>query len=118
MQSKAWMKTFLFKDFFFSKAQYHVEISINNKHLLILDGLGSHVTLEAIEQASEFGLDMVTLLSHTFHAFQPLDVACFKPFKTTFRKERDTIRVTRNYIELDKITLGEWVDKALDQTLA
>ncbi len=85
---------------------------------MILDGHGSHVTLEAIEQAREFGLDMVILPSHTFHAFQPLDVACFKPFKTTFRKERDTIRVTRNYIELDKITLGEWVDKALDQTRA
>jgi hypothetical protein len=61
---------------------------------------------------------MVILPSHTFHAFQPLDVACFKPFKTTFRiRERDTIRVTRNYIGLDKITLGGWVDKALDQTL-
>jgi len=113
MQSKAWMKTFLFKDFFF-KSSIPGGISINNKHLLILDGLGSHVTLEVIEQASEFGLNMVTLLSHTFHAFQPLDVACFKSFKITFRRERNTTIVTRNYIEPDKITLVGWVNKTLN----
>jgi hypothetical protein len=35
---------------------------------LVLDGHGSHVTLKAIKQAKEFGLDMVTLPSHTSHA--------------------------------------------------
>jgi hypothetical protein len=43
-------------------------ISITNRHMLILDGHGSHVTLEAIKQAQKFGLDMNTLPSHTFHA--------------------------------------------------
>jgi hypothetical protein len=46
----------------------------------------------------------------------PLDVVCFKPFKTTFRRERDTPMVRRNCIELDKISLVVWVDKTLDQT--
>jgi len=32
----------------------------------------SHVTLKAIEQKQTFELDMVTLLSHTSHALQPL----------------------------------------------
>ncbi len=36
--------------------------------MLILDGHGSHVTLEAIKQAQKFGLDMNILPSHTFHA--------------------------------------------------
>jgi hypothetical protein len=55
--------------------------------LLILDGHGSHVTLEAIEQAKEFGLDiLITLPSH---ALQLLDMFCFKPFKTTFKKVKD-----------------------------
>jgi hypothetical protein len=44
-------------------------------------------------------------------------VACFKPFKIVFRKEKDTSMVSRNYIEPNKVTLVEWVDKALDQTL-
>jgi hypothetical protein len=85
--------------FVFFKRSIPSGISITNRHLLILDGHGSFVTLEAIEQAQEFGLDMIILPSHTSHALQPL--AYFKPFKTTFRKERDTIMINRNYIELD-----------------
>ncbi len=81
--------------------------------MLILDGDGSHVTLEVIEQARKFGLDMITLPSHTSHALQPLDVAYFKPFKSAFRKERDITMVKMNYTEPDKITLAGWVDKAL-----
>ncbi len=43
-------------------------ISQTNCHLLILDGHGSHVILKAIKQAMDFGLDMITLPSHTSHA--------------------------------------------------
>jgi hypothetical protein len=87
MQSKAWMTTFLFKEFLsFFKSSILGGISRSNKHLLILDGHGSHVILETIEQASEFALNMVSLPSHTCHALQPLDVACFKSFKIAFRR--------------------------------
>jgi hypothetical protein len=82
-----------------------------------LDGHGSDVTLEAIEQVQEFGLDIITLPLHTSHALQPLHVACFKPLKITFRKEKDITMVRKNYIKSDKITLTRWVDKALDLTL-
>jgi hypothetical protein len=85
--------------------------------MFILDGHGSHVTLEVIEQAQEFGLDMITLPSHTSHALQPLDMACFKPFKTNLKKERDITMVRRNYIEPYKITLVRWVDKTLNLAL-
>jgi hypothetical protein len=63
-------------------------ISLTNRHLL-LDGHNSHAALEAIEQAHAFGLNMVTLPAHTFHALQPFDVSCFKPFKKIFKKEKD-----------------------------
>jgi hypothetical protein len=89
-------------------------ISLTNKHLPILDGHGSHVTLETIEQAKEFRLYMINLLSHTSHAFQPLDVVCFKPFKNDFEKERDATMVKRNYKKLDTIILARWANKALD----
>ncbi len=112
MQSKTWIITFLFKKFmFFFKRFIPSGISITNGHLLILDGHGSHVTLEVIEQAQEFGLDMIILLSHTSHALWPLDVACFKPFKTPFRKERNIAMVRKNYTKPNKITLARWVDK-------
>jgi hypothetical protein len=43
---------------------------------------------------------MITLSFHTSHALQPLDAACFKPLKATFRKERDVPMAIRHYIEL------------------
>jgi hypothetical protein len=96
------------KSVFFQKV-IPSEISLTNRYLLILNGHGSHVTFEVIEQAKKFGLDMITLPSHTSHALQPLDVASFKPFKTAFRKERDITMVRNNYIELDKIKLARWI---------
>jgi hypothetical protein len=86
--------------FFFLEVNIPNGILLRNKHIYIFNGHGSHVTLQTIEQAQTFKLDMVTLPSHTSHALQPLDVACFKPFKTTFRKEEDTTMINRNYIEL------------------
>jgi hypothetical protein len=101
----------LFKEFlFFFKRVIPSGMSITNQHLLILDSHGSHVTLEAIEQAHEFGLDMIILLAHTSHAFQPLDVSCFKPFKIAFQKVRDATMANRNYIKPDNIILAGWVD--------
>jgi hypothetical protein len=56
MQSKAWMITFFFTKFLcLFKSPTPSGIYITNKHLLILDGHGSHVTLEAIEQVKKFG---------------------------------------------------------------
>jgi hypothetical protein len=84
------MTSFLFKVFLsFFKRSIPSGISPNNYHLLVLDGHSSHVSLKGIKHAQQFGLDMITLPSHTSHALQPLDVNCFKPFKTTFRKEKD-----------------------------
>jgi hypothetical protein len=118
IQPKAWMINFLFKEFLsFLKHSIPSGISQTNRHLLVLNGHGSHVTLKALKQAMAFGLDMITLPSHTSHAFQPLDVSCFKPFKITFKKERDVATTIIKYQEPNKIIFVGWVDKALDQSL-
>jgi len=57
---------------------------------------------------------MITLPSHTFNAFHPLDVVYFKPFKIAFRKEKNITMVRRNYTKPHKIALVRWVDKTLD----
>jgi hypothetical protein len=46
-----------------------------------------------------------------------LDVSCFKPFKTTFRKENDGAMAKNNYLISKKIILVGWMDKVFDQTL-
>jgi hypothetical protein len=70
-----------------------------------MDGNGFHITLQALKQVVKVRLDMVTLLIHTSHALQPLDVTYFKPLKTTFRKEKNYVMVKNNYLEPDKATL-------------
>jgi hypothetical protein len=84
--------------------------------LLILNGYGSYVTLKVIGQAQDFGLKMITLPFHTSHALQPLDVSCFKPFKTTFRKVQDAAMFRSNHMEPNKITLAGWVNQVVNQS--
>ena len=50
-------------------------LSPNMRHLLILDGHKSHISLDVLEKAKRKGVDMVTLPSHTSHGLQPLDVS-------------------------------------------
>jgi len=57
---------------------------------------------------------MITLSSHTSCALQPLDVNRFKPFKTTFKKEKNNAIVRNNHCELNKIAFANWVEKALN----
>jgi hypothetical protein len=45
-------------------------------------------------------------------------VSCFKPFKTTLRKERDNDKVRNNYNKPNKATFANWEDKALDLALS
>lgn len=60
---------FLFREFLsFFKQFVPSGVSTTNRHLLVLDGYGSHITLEVVQQAHKFGLDMITLLTHTSHA--------------------------------------------------
>jgi hypothetical protein len=69
VQTKTWMTSFLFKEFLsFFKRSVLGGIFPNNHHLLALDGHGSHVTLEVIKHAQQFGLNMMNLPSHTSHA--------------------------------------------------
>jgi len=74
--------------------------------------------MEAIEQATTFGLNMVTLPPHPSHALRPLDTNCFKPFKNVFNNfEWDFIMAKNNYLEQNKVTLAKWVDKVVQQFL-
>jgi hypothetical protein len=67
-------------------------------HLLILDGHGSHLNLEAIKQAYEARLNMITFPSRTSHILQPLDVNYFNPFMS-FLKRKDMKTCSRITIE-------------------
>ena len=92
MQEKDYMTSYLFSrwmDHFIAQLEESGNLSPTNRHLIILDGHKSHVTLEVIHKAKEHGVDMLNLPSHTSHALQSLDGACFKPFKSAFKGYRN-----------------------------
>jgi len=71
IQTIAQRTSFLNKFFLsFFKKSVLGGLSPNNRHLLALDGHGSHVNLEVIEQAHQFSLNMITLPSPCFATFK------------------------------------------------
>ena len=120
MQPRAWMTTYLFSAWlshFIESVQRHGGISQERRHLLILDGHNSHVTLDVVREARAAGLDILTLPAHTSHAMQPLDVSILKPFKLHFRAYRD-YWTSRNMSQpANKTTLAQWVSLGLRKAL-
>ncbi|KZW00817.1 DDE-domain-containing protein, partial [Exidia glandulosa HHB12029] len=54
------------------------------KRVLIVDGHGSHLTVEALEFAQEKNIDVLGYPPHTTHALQGLDVVIFSAFKRAY----------------------------------
>ena len=120
IQPRTWMTRWLFNSWishFIECLKKDPSIDMNNRHVLILDGHNSHVTLEVVKLSMESGFDIVSLPSHTSHALQPLDVSCFKPFKIAFRKIRDMWSLRSKTKPVDKQILCEWTSQALKAAL-
>ena len=78
MQPKAWMTGLLFYcwlDHFLKHITDTWDISTTNRHLLILDGHNSHISIDIVKKALAAGLNLITLPSHTSHILQPLDLS-------------------------------------------
>jgi hypothetical protein len=73
--------------------------------------------IKTIKQEQAFGLNMITFPSHTPYVFQPLNIFCFKPFKTTIGEEKDEATMINYCLEPNKVMLPSWVDHALEQAL-
>ena len=89
MQPNVWMTKWLFQSWishFIGTLRKTTKIDEKNRHLLVLNGHNSHVTLEVVIST----MNIISLPSHTFHVLQPLDVNCFTPFKYVFKQSRDS----------------------------
>ena len=121
LQQRAWMTSYPFSAWishFIASVRRIGTISPENRHLLILDGHNSHITLDVVREASAAGLDLLTIPAHTSHALQPLDVSVFKPFKQYFREYRDFWSSRNLNEQATKDTLAQWVSLALRKALS
>jgi hypothetical protein len=55
--------------------------------LLVLDGHGSHVTMDFIDYCDQNRILLIILPPHSTHTLQPLDVVMFKPLSTAYSAE-------------------------------
>ena len=103
--------------FFLNYHERKKSLSPTRRFLLVLDGHKSHVSLEVLLKAKEHGIDMVSLPSHTSHAMQPLDIACFKPFKQSFRAYRDMWAKANIGKRVKMKHLAQWISLGLKKAL-
>ena len=67
-----------------------------SRRLLILDGHGSHDTVEFHEFCREYSIITLYIPAYSSHLLQPLDVGCFAPLKKAYGKQVEELM--RNYI--------------------
>lgn len=80
-----WIDSALFQKWFQHFVR-NVKPSVDNPHLLLLDGHVSHKSLSLIQMARSQGVTLICFPPHTTHALQPLDCVFFGPLKTYYHQ--------------------------------
>lgn len=83
-----WMK----QPDFVKYMEHFIEHSNSSKEkptLLLVDNHGSHLSIEALDMASENGVTLLSFPPHCSHRMQPLDVAVFGPVKTFYTSQHN-----------------------------
>ena len=80
-----WFDMQCFHDWFVKIALPHLR-RLPGKKVLIGDNLSSHLSTEVIRECEENDIKFCFLPSNATHLCQPLDVAFFRPLKTSWRK--------------------------------
>jgi DDE superfamily endonuclease/Tc5 transposase DNA-binding domain/helix-turn-helix, Psq domain len=60
-------------------------ITTGNYRMLLMDGHGSHATVDFLYECKQNNVIVVFLPAHTSHILQPLDLACFSPVKRLYK---------------------------------
>jgi hypothetical protein len=67
--------------------RYTKEKARQSYRLLILDGYGSHVTMDFIEYCDQQKILLAIFPPHSTHTLQPLDICMFKPLSQAYSNE-------------------------------
>jgi DDE superfamily endonuclease len=59
----------------------------NEARILLLDGHGSHISIDFLWECKQNNVHLVFLPPHSSHVLQPLDLSCFSPTKTRYRSQ-------------------------------
>ncbi|KAF2904072.1 hypothetical protein ILUMI_02106 [Ignelater luminosus] len=90
----------------------HVNVSVENPVLLVMDNHSSHSSFPSYLFCREKGIHIVSIPPHTSHRLQPLDLTFYGPLKTAFNKERDLFMNTRGCQKITPYDLAGLFNKA------
>lgn len=93
----------------------HARNVTQGHRLLILDGHNSHCTYGFCKFAADRKIIIICLPSHTTHALQPCDVACFGPLASAWKSEVNS--ASADYVEITKQNLLVFYGKARECAL-
>lgn len=105
---------------FLKFTEHLVEISrcsVDNKILLILDNHESHCDIRVLNYCKQNGVVLLTLPPHCSHKLQPLDVACFGPFKAYYNRAMDDWLLNHPGTPLTIYNIAELTGSAFPQAL-
>jgi len=83
-----WVDQDIFMKWFAHFVKY-AKPSVEQPHLLLLDGHISHKSLALIDMAREHGVIIIIFPPHTTYKLQPLDRVMYCPLKTFYNQECD-----------------------------
>jgi hypothetical protein len=88
--------------------------------VLIYDGYGSHYNEEIVSRAIQLKIILVLLPANATHILQPLDVAVFKPFKTTLKRHFECFMIenaTTTFSKKDMIQVASsaWLKAVVER---
>jgi len=76
--------------------------SPQEKRLLIMDGHGSHETIDFMFLCIQHNIYLLYLPAHTSHVLQPLDLSVFSPLKRSYRKQLGYLNILTDSSPLGK----------------
>lgn len=80
--------------------------------LLVLDGHGSHITVEFMWQCYQSKVLLLYLPAHTSHILQPLDLTCFSSLKGRYRTQIANLASLDDSLPIKKARFIEYYAKA------
>lgn len=80
-----WFDSFCFKDWVLTVAAPYLK-KLEGKKFLIGDNVSSHLSLESVKLCQDNDIRFIFLPANSTHLTQPLDMAFFRPLKTTWRR--------------------------------
>eukprot|EP01102_Stenamoeba_stenopodia_P023070 TRINITY_DN9821_c0_g1_i2.p1 TRINITY_DN9821_c0_g1~~TRINITY_DN9821_c0_g1_i2.p1 ORF type:complete len:118 (+),score=11.18 TRINITY_DN9821_c0_g1_i2:216-569(+) len=94
-----------------------VQRNHNEKVLLIFDGHGSHLSLEATEFAHQHNIDLYCFPSHLTHLLQPLDISTFNILKRKLTSAVRECAVNDGAFELSKHNIA-WIIRTMASNMS